>query len=355
MAKRVNGEGSYCVRGDTVRFRITIDGEQKQFYGKTKQSAYNKYLEYIKNAEHEKPKSKQTFSEIMNKWWERNSITKSGGNKRNYEVNITKIENSLLGTTPIDKIKPDDINLFFASAEIAKLKKITYLKAIIRATFEYAIDEEIITKNPMRQIKIKETAPAENPKIFGNDDAATISNFAQNDKEFGTIILTLLYTGMRRGELCALYYNDINFKEKTINIHRAVSKDEIGAYYLNDTTKTKHARTIPINDLLADKLRALNKKGCIWNGKEFYSPATFENAYKRFFTRMNDSLPEEQKVQYLSPHKFRHTYATKVLNNSNNLRAVQELLGHSRSTTTEIYTHIDIDSKRSAIADLNFD
>ena len=82
MAKRVNGEGSYYVRNDTVKFIITINGERKQFYGKTKQSAYNKYIEYVKNAEHKKPKSKQTFSEIMNKWWERNSITKSGGNKK---------------------------------------------------------------------------------------------------------------------------------------------------------------------------------------------------------------------------------------------------------------------------------
>ena len=69
---------------------------------------------------------------------------------------------------------------------------------------------------------------------------------------------------------------------------------------------------------------------------------------------MNSSLPDEQKVEYLSPHKLRHTYATAVLNNSNNLRAVQELLGHSRSTTTEIYTHINIDNKRSAVANLEF-
>lgn len=352
--KRVNGEGSYYVRDDTVKFIITIDGKRKQFYGSTKKKAYDKYINYLKEVKEHKPKSTYTFAAVIDLWWERYSVTKKNGNKTNYEINIKKIKNSLLGTTPIAKIKPDDIYIFFSSPEIAKLKKLTYLKAIIRGTFEFAIDEDIITKNPMRQVKIADNAPQETPKVFFTDDAAVIADYAKKDKEFGVVILTLLYTGMRRGELCALRYNDIDFKQKTIHIHRAVSKDEIGAYYLSDTTKTKHARTIPVNDLVLEQLKGLNKKGCIWNGKEFYSPATLENAYKRFFTRMNSSLPDEQKVPYLSPHKLRHTYATAVLNNSNNLRAVQELLGHSRSTTTEIYTHINIDNKRSAVANLEF-
>lgn len=352
--KRVNGEGSYYIRDDTVKFIITINGKRKQFYGITKKKAYDKYIDYLKEAKKHKPTSTHTFTDVIDLWWERYSLTKKDGNKTNYEINIKKIKNSLLGTTPIAKIKPNDIYIFFNSPEIAKLKKLTYLKAIIRGTFEFAIDEDIITKNPMRQVKISDNAPQEAPKVFYSDDAATIADFAQKDKEFGAVILTLLYTGMRRGELCALRYNDIDFRQKTINIHRAVTKDEIGAYYLNDTTKTKHARTIPVNDVVLEQLKGLNKKGCIWNGKEFYSPATFENAYKRFFTRMNNSLPEEQKVAYLSPHKLRHTYATAVLNNSNNLRAVQELLGHSRSTTTEIYTHINLDNKRSAVANLEF-
>lgn len=352
--KRVNGEGSYCIRDDTVKFVITVDGKRKQFYGSTKKKAYNKYIDYLKEAKKHKPTSTHTFADVIDLWWERYSVTKKDGNKTNYEINIKKIKNSLLGTTPIAKIKPNDIYIFFNSPEIAKLKKLAYLKAIIRDTFEFAIDEDIINKNPMRQVKISEDTPQESPKVFYSDDAAIIADFARKDKEFGAVILTLLYTGMRRGELCALRYNDIDFKQKTIHIHRAVTKDEIGAYYLNDTTKTKHARIIPVNDLVLEQLRGLSKKGCIWNGKEFYSPATLENAYKRFFTRMNSSLPDEQKVTYLSPHKLRHTYATAVLNNSNNLRAVQELLGHSRSTTTEIYTHINIDNKRSAVANLKF-
>lgn len=353
--KRVNGEGSYYIRDDTVKFIITVDGKRKQFYGSTKKKAYDKYINYLKETKkHKSITSTHTFADVIDLWWERYSVTKKDGNKTNYEINIKKIKNSLLGTTPIAKIKPNDIYIFFSSPEIAKLKKLAYLKAIIRGTFEFAIDEDIINKNPMRQVKISENALQEAPKVFYSGDAAIIADFARKDKEFGAVILTLLYTGMRRGELCALRYNDIDFRQKTIHIHRAVTKDEIGAYYLNDTTKTKHARIIPVNDLVLEQLRGLSKKGCIWNGKEFYSPATLENAYKRFFTRMNSSLPDEQKVAYLSPHKLRHTYATAVLNNSNNLRAVQELLGHSRSTTTEIYTHINIDNKRSAVANLEF-
>lgn len=354
--KRVSGEGSYCFMKarNCYKFTVRIGDKREQFYGKTKQAAHEKYLETLRNKEKHSPSTFKTFGEMVDLWWERYSVTKKDGNKTNYEINIKKIKNSLLGTTPIAKIKPNDIYIFFGSPEIAKLKKLAYLKAIIRGTFEFAIDEDIITKNPMRQVKISENALQEAPKVFYSGDAAIIANFARKDKEFGAVILTLLYTGMRRGELCALRYNDIDFKQKTIHIHRAVTKDEIGAYYLNDTTKTKHARTIPVNDLVLEQLKGLNKKGCIWNGKEFYSPATLENAYKRFFTRMNSSLPDEQKVTYLSPHKLRHTYATAVLNNSNNLRAVQELLGHSRSTTTEIYTHINLDNKRSAIINLNF-
>lgn len=68
--KRVNGEGSYYVRDDTVKFIITIDGKRKQFYGSTKKKAYDKYINYLKEVKEHKPKSTYTFAAVIDLWWE---------------------------------------------------------------------------------------------------------------------------------------------------------------------------------------------------------------------------------------------------------------------------------------------
>lgn len=354
MSKRIRREGSYSKYKYGVRFSITIDGVRKQFYGKTETKAHDKYLEFLNQKSEEKNQNTHcSFGDYAQKWFkEIKEPTLNAGSRKNYLIYLPKIQNSLLGTMPIDKITPTILNAFFNSLEIKKLKKKTYLKAIINGTFNYAIDNELISKNPMRAIHISEPAADETIKVFDKVDIERIINFARTD-DFGAEIITMLYTGLRRGELCALQYSDINMRGKYIKVHQAVSKDE-GGYFLNNTTKTKTSRIVPINDELLEILKKQNHKGCIWNGKEFLSPQTFENQYNHFFKRLNESLPNDEKVEYLSPHKMRHTFATYALKGSNNLRSVQELLGHSRSSTTEIYTHLDIEDNRTTILTLNY-
>lgn len=349
------GKGSYSDYRGKRRLAISIDGKRKEFYGKTDKECYEKYIQYISAYKSETPTKTILFSTVIDKWYkEIKEPYCSASSRLNYKIYIDKINKSFLGTTLIKDITAVTLNKFFALAEIVKLKKKTYLKAIMRGAFQYAIENDYIIKNPFVSIKFeKDNSPEETIKIFSKTDVNNIINFAKTDEQFGTQILMLLFTGLRRGELCAIQKDDINFKEKYITINNAVSKDE-GGFFLSNTTKTKKSRTVPINDDLCSRLQRLDNNCCIWNGKEFYSPRTFETEYEHFFKRLNNSLSSDEQVCYLSPHKMRHTFATYSLKGCDNLRAVQEILGHSRSSTTEIYTHIDIEDKKKVINNIAY-
>lgn len=349
------GKGSYSDYRGKRRLAISIDGKRKEFYGKTDKECYEKYISFISAYKEETPTKAILFSTVIDKWYkEIKEPYCSPSSRLNYQLYIDKINKSFLGTTLIKEITSATINKFFARSEIVKLKKKTYLKAIMRGAFQYAIENDYIIKNPFISIKFENDNSAEETiKVFSKSDVNKIIEFAKTDKQFGVQILMLLYTGLRRGELCAIHKSDINFKENYITVNKAVSKDESG-FFLANTTKTKRSRIVPINEDLCRRLQQLNNDCCIWNGKEFYSPRTFETEYEKFFKRLNASLSNGEKVAYLSPHKMRHTFATYSLKGCKNLRAVQEILGHSKSSTTEIYTHIDIDDKKKVINNIAY-
>jgi site-specific recombinase XerD len=73
----------------------------------------------------------------------------------------------------------------------------------------------------------------------------------------------------------------------------------------------------------------------------FMTPNTFLRHYKAFFI--------EYGLEYKSPHKCRHTFGTEILESGKNIRAVQEMLGHSKVSTTQKYTHVDIEKMRNAV------
>lgn len=352
MANRVKGEGSYDKHGNYIRFRIHINGKSKEFFGKTKKEAHDKYLIFIEtNQDCRIAAKKVTFGEYVEKWYKdiksREDI--SYKSRKNYELYVKRIQNSVLGKTNLQDVTTELLNSYFRSPEIDRLKKLTYPKAIIKNTLKYAVDNGVIEKSPFDKVKIP---PRQNSKIkvFPKEDIEKILEFAKTDEEFGIAIQILLYTGLRRGELCALNWNDIDLEEGSIYIHQAVSTDETGSF-LKPTTKTDRDRLIAIPAPLQEALEQVRtKKGCVIYPKSKYCTLkNFDNAYDRFFRRLNHDRAEDDKIQFLSAHKMRHTFATYTFKGSKDIMTVQKMLGHTTVRTTEIYTHVDIGDMKKSI------
>ena len=173
--------------------------------------------------------------------------------------------------------------------------------------------------------------------------------FARTHK-YGAAIIVLLKTGLRRGELLALKWEDINFDNNIITIKRAVAdvpvngvlKPIISEY--SNVTKN-HDRKIPFNNEMRESLLEIQRTSefVFPNAKgEVNSPTNYSRRQYAIF--MRDLCKEYPEIKRLTPHELRRTYGTLLYENNIDLRVIQKVMGHSDlKITSEIYIHDNID------------
>ena len=141
---------------------------------------------------------------------------------------------------------------------------------------------------------------------------------------------TIYASGLRVSELVNLKINNLDFNECIIRIYGKGNKERIVP--INDASKL--ALQIYINDY-----RSFLLKG---KDSEYVFINNFGNKISRqgFFKILKKVCNENGINKHVSPHTLRHSFATHLLNNGADLRVIQELLGHSNLTTTQIYSHL---------------
>lgn len=267
----------------------------------------------------------------------------------------------LLGEEEIDNLKPRDIQLWIAKLKQCKNNRkeqllspssINSMIAVLKMMFNYALDFEIITNNPISRIKMLPKRNIENNKAFTREEQIKIENYIEriNNDEYFPYILTL-YTGLRLGELCALLWKDINLKSSTISINKTVyrlpNEDNKWVYKIDTPKSSNSNRDIPIPTFLRNKLAELKKtKKSIY----FMTKNDGSRLDDKLLVARYKSLLKKAKVRYLSFHSLRHTFATRALESGIDIKTLSEILGHSNvSTTLNIYTHSLIKHKKQQI------
>ena len=244
-----------------------------------------------------------------------------------------KVETAL----EIDDFYNEDI-----TREIQMICKFSELTADEQAAFlEYLTYEEIIEDNPFSKIHLKIKEPIILPRTIPEKTLTKILNVAyQTLDECKTVyyercvirdiaVLELLFaTGLRVSELCNLKAEDVNLSDSYIKTFGKGSKERI------------------IQICTPDVLTALKRyKKCF--------KAEIDNTGYFFVNRLSNRL-SDQSVRFMinkyvnqisspvhvTPHMFRHTFATMLLESDVDIRYIQQILGHSSITTTEIYTHV---------------
>lgn len=237
-----------------------------------------------------------------------------------------------------------DIDHHILRAYILYLKQKKYSDKTIarkisscRVFYRFLMQEGIITENPAEYAhtpRIKKTLP----DFLFFEEVVRLMDSLKTDKPIGIrnkAILELLYgTGIRVAELSNLDIDDINWDDDSIKILGKGSKERI----LPLSRPVKNALK---NYVEARKLIPRKKYS-----KTISEKAVFVNCFgdrlsvRSIRTIINDSMRLACLNKKISPHVFRHTFATHLLNGGANLRSVQELLGHESLSTTQIYTHI---------------
>ncbi len=172
------------------------------------------------------------------------------------------------------------------------------------------------------------------PNVLSKDEIKLLLGSHSNIKH--KAMLSLIYScGLRRGELLNLKLNDIDSKRGLVIIRQG---------------KGRKDRVAPLSDkmltLLRDYFIAYKPKEWLFegqNGKGQYDERSLASVLKQALQKSNISKP-------VTLHWLRHSYATHLLEGGTDLRYIQEILGHSRSTTTEIYTHVSNKSIQKVIS-----
>lgn len=202
-------------------------------------------------------------------------------------------------------------------------RKISALKSF----FKWACANQYIKNNPISFIE-QAKLPKHLPKVLSINDIINISKLDLLTTE--KVIIELLYScGLRVSELCNLKINNINLKAQHIICIGKGSKERLIPF--GDYAKKilisylEYRENIKINPDTDTKKLLITADGRNLNRQDIY----------RLIHSIGKTIHKE-----ISPHTLRHTFATHLLDNGADLRIVQELLGHSDVSTTQLYTHI---------------
>ena len=256
-----------------------------------------------------------------------------------YEYDIIKFSSFLLkknkSISPL-KVTEDLVKEFIYSISInISSSSQSRIVSGLKSFFDYLIFEKYIINNPLSLIespkiskKLPETLTIEEINLL-------ISNIdlKSNEGERNIAIIETLYgCGLRVSELISLKISDLFFKEGFIKVTGKGNKQRlIPISKLNEKLITNYLNNSRQNLKIIEKFKDmlfLNRRG-----------KTLSRAM--IFTIIRNLAKVSNIKKIISPHTFRHSFATHLLENGADLRTIQQLLGHQSITTTEIYMHID--------------
>ena len=254
-----------------------------------------------------------------------------------------------LGETDIsevDYVKLKDYLVFMQKFQYSKTTTARKI-AGLRTFFKYLHREGVVGTNPAKGIH----SPKKNknlPKFLTEEETEEILNGIKIDTPAGyrnKVILELLYaSGMRVSELSGLNFADLNIDNNEIKVVGKGSKERI--VLISDRVK----------ELLKNYLKTVrplintdgSKKDITDESPVFINKTGFRLHPQSIRAAIKETVEHIQLPKHVTPHVFRHSFATKLLNHGADLRVVQELLGHASISNTQIYTHVSLSRLKEA-------
>ena len=229
-----------------------------------------------------------------------------------------------------------------------KPKSVKRKIASLKAFFHYLEIEDKLEINPFHRIQIKYKEPFILPKTIPLNNIESIINYAYEQNKKATsayskkvalrnvLILELLFaTGMRISELCSLKSEQFDFNDYIIKIYGKGSKERLIQICNSNVQRLidEYISSIEIDE------------------NDFFFINRLNNRLSEQSVRymINNYAEQAQISQHITPHMFRHSFATLLLEEDVDIRYIQQMLGHSSITTTQIYTHTSISKQKTIL------
>ena len=243
--------------------------------------------------------------------------------------------------------------IHYLNKKYLKYKTIKRKIASVKAFYSYLEYEEIIDYSPFNKIKTKIKEPKLLPKTIQKDYIDKIIHLLLKDlknskTEFQkkislrniTLISVMFSTGIRVSELCNIKLKDIDLLEKKLKIFGKGSKERI--LYLGNSNVVQLCQMYLTynNTCKKNEYYFLNK----------FNKKLSEQTVRILLKKIESEL---ELSTHITPHMFRHTFATTLLEKGVDIRYIQNILGHSSISTTQIYTYVTYSKQKEILTNKN--
>lgn len=359
LFKEVGKDGtvSWRVRVDMVD-PVTGKRRQPQRTYKTKREAEAGMAQWLVEIERGTAvnTSKMTVGEYLQDW-----LTTSARHRvrpttfESYQKLVRSYILPVLGAVPLQKLTPTQVQAFYAAqltegrdgnkAKGLSPRTVRYLHAILHRALKEAVNLGLVARNVTEAV----APPKDRRRAVASWDVADVQRFldvAAGDHRYGPVWLTALHTGMRRGELLGLRWQDVDLDANVLHVRQALSvvaSDDGPKLTFGEPKTHSGRRTIALDATCIAVLRehrahqierrlALGphwREGDLVFTNEFGGPVDPMNLYHRFV-----ALAAKAGVPRIPLHGLRHTHATLLMKHGVNPKVVAERLGHADITLT---------------------
>ena len=248
---------------------------------------------------------------------------------------ITYLEENSINVTPITITDQEVKEFIYTISKVLNKRSQSRIISGLKSFFNYLIFEDYIEKSPLELIESPKIGRKLPDTLTENeiDDLISAIDLWKPEGERNRAMLETLYgCGLRVSELVQLKLSDLFFEEGFIKV----------------TGKGDKQRFVPILDTTIKYINIYRKEKRVHlNIKPGFEDTLFLNRRGRqltramIFTIIKQLATKIDLKKNISPHTFRHSFATHLLENNADLRSIQLMLGHESITTTEIYVHLD--------------
>lgn len=223
--------------------------------------------------------------------------------------------------------------------------------ASVRAFYHDLAMNGILKKNPFDQLQIRVHAPKQLPRIIPRQIIHSILQRAYNEYSPGNrtvlrdiMVLELLFsTGLRVSELCSLSKDNFSLDSDGLRllVHGKGSKERVIQLVTPELLKVSTLYCQTYSQQIQEQGAILHNR----DGKRI-SPQSVQRIINKYLKKLN-------LQNHITPHMFRHTFATSLLEAGMDIRYIQALLGHSSIATTQIYTHVTTKQQTILLTELH--
>lgn len=283
--------------------------------------------------------SKQTFTDVYNKWFEEKAPTIALKTLTSYECaykHCKSIYNVAFSDLTVMQLQ-DIINNISSGYSTKK-----NVRTLFHQLYEYAIKYDFAQRNLATKLDIGKQETVINRIVFSKQEIATLWKNIDRMQYVDTILI-LIYTGMRVMELLEMPVVNVNLDERSMYIEKAKNKTSV--------------RKVPIHDDIFPLIKKYYDAS-IASGTAALIPNTDNNffTYTNYRQKKFANILEQLNLQAHTPHDTRHTFASYADSCNLNKLCIKRIMGHaSEDITDRVYTHKDLNELLKEINKLHFD